>query len=388
VRVLALILLAAAGAAPPPPGVTGPRETVSQRPVFRFRSSGAVGFRCAFDSPRLHRCSVRYSERLAVGAHVLRVRAVGRSGAASRVVTVAVRVLERLSVGAAVAVGPGAGAPAAFGGAVWVPTTGDGSLVRVAGGAVVSRTPVGVAPPTGGFLDSAVASAGAVWAASDAGARISRVDADSGAVAATIPVAERPGGLTEGAGAVWAFHFLQGTVTRIDAAAMTSATLTLPGARATGIAFGAGSLWLLTTAPARLLRVDPVTGALQGTVPLSPPFAPRRAFIDSWWLAFRDGVVWATLPNHDAVARVDAATGEARYVRILHGRPFGVAAGGGSAWVATDRAVVRLDEATGSVVAAADLPLADRSGFVSIAYGDGAAWLTNYDRGTVVRVTP
>jgi hypothetical protein len=59
----------------------------------------------------------------------------------------------------------------------------------------------------------------------------------------------------------------------------------------------------------------------------------------------------------------------------------------GSAWVATDRAVVRLDAATGAALGASTFPVADRSGFVSIAYGDGAAWLTNYDRGTLVRVT-
>lgn len=52
--------------------------------------------------------------------------------------------------------------------------------------------------------------------------------------------------------------------------------------------------------------------------------------------------VWETLPNCNGVARVDAATGSVRYVPLDPGRPFGIAAGGGSAWVATDRGVVRL----------------------------------------------
>jgi hypothetical protein len=33
------------------------------------------------------------------------------------------------------------------------------------------------------------------------------------------------------------------------------------------------------------------------------------------------------------------------------------------------------------------LPTANVSGFASIAFGDGAAWFTNYDRGTLTRVS-
>jgi len=38
-------------------------------------------------------------------------------------------------------------------------------------------------------------------------------------------------------------------------------------------------------------------------------------------------------------------------------------------------------------VGSALLPAADRSGFTSIAYGDGAAWFTNYDLGTLTKVS-
>jgi hypothetical protein len=50
--------------------------------------------------------------------------------------------------------------------------------------------------------------------------------------------------------------------------------------------------------------------------------------------------------------------------------------------------VLQLDEATGALQGAANVPTANRTGFVSIAYGYAAAWLTNYDRGTLARVTP
>jgi streptogramin lyase len=213
-----------------------------------------------------------------------------------------------------------------------------------------------------------------------------RVDSRSGDVTATLEVAGRPGGLTANERAVWAFHFLQGTVTRIDLATTATARLQVAGAQATGIAYGEGSLWLLTTQPARVLELDPATGAVKRTIDLRPPFPQRRSLIQTWSLAFADQAVWATLSNNGAVARIDSIAGEVRYVRIPYGNPFGIAVGAGSAWVATDRAVLQLDERTGTLQAAALIPSADRTGFVSIAYGYGAAWVTNYDRGTLARV--
>jgi streptogramin lyase len=222
-------------------------------------------------------------------------------------------------------------------------------------------------PGTSGSLDSAVAAEGALWVASDSGGRIVRVDPASGTVTARVDVPPRPGGLAPGGGAVWVFHFLHGAITRLDVATGTSTRLDVPGARATGIAYGGDSLWLLSTGPAELFELDPATGSIRRTISLRPAFAPTRSFLESWWLAFGDGAVWATLPNHDALARVDASTGEARYV---------------------GRSVVRLDASSGAVLGATGLQLADRTGFVSTAYGDGAAWLTNYDRNTLLRVTP
>jgi streptogramin lyase len=317
------------------------------------------------------------------------VQAVGRRGARSGITRVSVRVvapLPALEVGAPIAVGPGAGVPAAANGAVWVPTTDDGGLVEVAGGAVVSRTQVGPRSVTGeGYLDAAVAAGGSIWSASDVGSTIARVDPASGATS-SIPVPERPGGLTAGGGAVYAFHFLQPTLTRIEEASGAARRIDVPGTAAVGLAYGDGSLWLLTLRPDRVLQLDPATGAIRRSIPLDPRLPRPGDLIDFWWLANGEGAVWATMPNYDAVARVDVETGAVRFVRLDHGRPFGIATGGGSAWVATDRALVRLDGATGRPVAAAAIPRPQESAFVSVGYGDGAAWVTTFDRGTLVRV--
>jgi hypothetical protein len=104
------------------------------------------------------------------------------------------------------------------------------------------------------------------------------------------------------------------------------------------------------------------------------------------WLSRGNGAVWATLANNRGVARVDAVTGDVRYIPVGYGEPFGVAVGGDHAWVATDRAVWKLGATTGEARAGSLIPRAGGAGFVSITYADGAAWLSTYDRGTVVRV--
>jgi hypothetical protein len=387
---VALVLALIALAAPPAPVVSGPRQTTSTHPIYRFHARGAVGFICAFDTTRLHRCPARYSQTLTLGAHVLRVRAVGRRHTLSRVTTVRVLVtapVPVLQVRPPVAVGPGAGVPATSPGSVWVPTTGDGMLVRVTSGTVAGRTTVGV-PGSSGDLDTALAIGTRIWTASDAGDRIAAVDRSTGAVVQTIPVDDRPGGLVEGnSGLLYAFHLQHGTITRVDTATGTATRLQGPNVSATGIAYGfvgSGSLWLLTTS--QLLELDPTTAAVRRTIPVQPPFSARHSFIETWWLAYGDNALWATLPNYDAVMRVDAISGQAQYFRLNYGRPFGVAIGAGSAWVATGRAVVRLDEHTGAILGAASLPTANLSGFVSIAFGYGSAWVTNYDRGTLTEV--
>jgi len=373
------------------PRVLGPRSTTAERPVYRFRAAHAIAFRCAFDSRILHRCPARYAQHLEPGGHVLRVRAVGRNGALSR--QVAVRILVKspyppLATRAPVRVGAGAGVPAVGGGSVWVPVTATGELVRIdpEAGSVTGRVTVARPPSGSGFLDSAAFLGGSVWSASDSEGTIARVDAASARLSAKLPVGSRPGGLAVGNGSVWAFHFLSPNVTQIDAAG-TARTFSVGEAVSTGIAYGGGSLWLLTIRPAQVLRVDLVSGGLLGSIPLTPPFREQHAVIDTWWLSYGDGAVWATLPNYDAVARIDAATSSVQYARTPYGRPFGVTIGGGSAWVATDHGVLRLDELTAKPTGVALLPAATASGFVSISYGDGAAWFTNYDRGTLTRVS-
>ena len=160
--------LVALVSAPSPPSVKGPRSTTSRAPVFTFASRergvspARMRFRCAFDSRRLHRCAARYSQRLAVGRHLLRVQAVDPRGRRSRVTSVKVVVT----------------APVVY--------------LRPDATITVGARPIGLA-----------FGAGAVWAANYGGGSVSRIDPATGAVTATVDVAGQPFGATYGAGSVW-----------------------------------------------------------------------------------------------------------------------------------------------------------------------------------------
>ena len=67
-------------------------------------------------------------------------------------------------------------------------------------------------------------------------------------------------------------------------------------------------------------------------------------------------------------------------------QPFAIALAGEDVWVAARNGVVRIDERTGAVVGSIGLPQA--AGFVGVAYGFGAAWVTHYDRATLTRIRP
>lgn len=94
---------------PKPPTVAGLRQTANTQPTYRFASTdrqtprARIRFRCAFDKPSLHPCASRYSERLQVGRHLLRVQAVDLAGNRSAIARVQVEVTPSLSVSGTIA---------------------------------------------------------------------------------------------------------------------------------------------------------------------------------------------------------------------------------------------------------------------------------------------
>jgi hypothetical protein len=149
---------------------------------------------------------------------------------------------------------------------------------------------------------------------------------------------------------------------------------------------------LLSSArPSAVLRLDPQTLAVQARVPLDPS-GQQHPLKEAWGLVGDDGRLWAANPNYNMVTEVDPATNRVqRHVRGISAspmdQPFGIALAGRDVWVATRSGVVLVDEQSGAVRGSIAL-LQAGSGFLGVAAGFGAAWMTNYDRATLTRIRP
>jgi DNA-binding beta-propeller fold protein YncE len=292
------------------------------------------------------------------------------------------------TVVAAINVGRGAGVPAADSSSVWVPLTKLGSVARVdiASNRVVARIKLGEPPRFTGYLDAAILAGGSVWIARDVGDELDRIDPETNKLVARIKVDSRPGGLAAGGGYVWAFHFLGPYLTRIDASTGAKRVFTINGAAGTGIAVDRGAVWLLTANPSSVIKIDPASGKVLARIALKPPQPPKHGIVDTWWMAAGGGSLWVAIANYDQAARVDEATAKVKaYVPVPVQIPFGAAVYKGSAWIAGEAKVVRIDPATNTVTGLVTLSRS-RAVFTQVAAGPSGLWATDYDTGKLYRL--
>jgi virginiamycin B lyase len=293
------------------------------------------------------------------------------------------------SISARIKVGPGAGVPAVDRNAVWVPITKAGSVVRVdvARKRVVATVKLGAPPRFTGYLDSSVIAGGSVWVARDVGDEIDRIDPKTNRLVSRIEVDSRPGGLAAGGGYVWAFHFLGPYLTRIDATTGEKRVFEIKNAAGTGIAYTSDAVWLLTATPSSLIKIDPDTGAVLARIPIVPPPPPKHGIVDTWWVAAGDGALWVANANYDRATHVDAVRAKVvAYVPVPVEIPFGVVVYKGSAWVAGEGKLVRIDPRTNRVAGVVVLAAQSRPVFTQDAVGPSGLWATDYDEGVLYRL--
>jgi streptogramin lyase len=178
--------------------------------------------------------------------------------------------------------------------------------------------------------------AGSLWVANIDATPVWRIDADSGAVEATIPTppattgAAAGAGIATGEGAVWVNR--HDAVVRIDPSTNSPTTISVPHEFG-WIAVGEGAVW---TADNRILSGQP----------------PDQ------------GILWRINPARDT------ATGT---IRVGTGA-LGIAVGAGSVWVASSIAgtVSRVDPREDAVDVTIRVGLTPRG----VAVGEGAVWVT------------
>lgn len=167
------------------------------------------------------------------------------------------------------------------------------------------------------------------------------------------------------------------------------------------VAVGAGGVWVVRDGR-RLIRVDPVTGAIVAKIGAGDELGSERPC----GVAVAKDAVWVTTvsgnlvrinpktnrfsPNAGTVTRIDPATGAVVAVIEVGGYPQGIAAGFRGVWVASGNppsgvngAVTRIDPRTNEAVSV--IPVPDVPEYVVA--GAGAVWVTA-ETGTIRRIEP
>lgn len=204
---------------------------------------------------------------------------------------------------------------------VWVTTAfGDDSLFRFDVRAGQWEQPIRLSSGLAGVAYGD----GAVWVADKADNLVYRVDPQTGSVTAKIAVGDGPEAIAVEGDAVWVANAVQGTVSRIDPTSATvTATIGLRGTP-TAIAAGMGAVYVVSEAASLLMRIDPATDAVAETT-----FGVGPSDV-----AVNAAGVWVSEGAAGTVSRADPRTLELLSSFSVGGALDGIAADGGSVWVA------------------------------------------------------
>jgi streptogramin lyase len=212
---------------------------------------------------------------------------------------------------------------------------------------------------------------------------VSRIDPQSRAVAATIPL---PGGdsfdpsdIAAGFGSIWVTGQDSSKLVRISQTTNTViAAVTVPSA--SSVTAAAGRIWVASRDQKKLVAFDPAANATVGETALG--LAPDR-------ITANDRNVWVTHSGGNAVSRVDPVSGGRSWTtRLSVGDccPSFLAGDGDFVWTTNRNHLVGLDRA-GKVVRWAKLG-GTACCLGGVAVGDGSIWVKGFKHRTVYRLDP
>ncbi len=263
--------------------------------------------------------------------------------------------------------------PAIVGDYVFVSSQEDETLSRIDVRSGELDTYGGLTSPAG----VAAGADGTLWVGSFEGNQVSQIDAGTYQLKqlAEVPENTSPRHVAVGGGAVWVSRDFPAAVSRFDAQngqlqrQFLHAPLFLHSSQ---LAFGEGAAWSVANSerkPGELLRIDALGGGSEAIGSIESPCAITVAF----------GAVWLTQALGDGqVFRVDPATGAVREEIEVGDHPIGVAAGGGSVWVANgaETTISEIDPETNEVVGT----IPTRSYPYALVYGHGFLWVSLHSR--------
>jgi virginiamycin B lyase len=220
---------------------------------------------------------------------------------------------------------------------------------------------------------------GSLWIPSCGQGNLVRADLTTGKIQAVIPAgpADSEGGITIGAGSVWLMTDPSGVLSRIDPTTnAVVATISTPSGSFCPL-FADGFVWVTSTANNVLTKVEP--SANQSILQIPVGKNPR-------FLTYGADSIWTLNQGDGTITRISTKTDQklARIIANIPGHGGEITFGFGSVWatIAT-KPITRIDAANSIVTSQWT-----GTGGDSIRTGLGSVWLTDYDQGKIWRLSP
>jgi len=258
---------------------------------------------------------------------------------------------------------------ASEGGSVWAGGLAIGDVLRIdpSTGKVTKRISVGAR------VFNLARAPGAVWAVANLTSTATRIDARTGRVTASVRVGNSPYDIERGFGSAWVSNAGDGTVSRITGTKVVK-TIAV-GKEPNGLSAIGRYLWVTDHTAGKLLRIDPRTNRITGTVKLAGA---------DWVTGFGTSLYVSQETN--VVTRVDARTLKVLGTVKVKRNPLGSAIVNGQLWVPCidADAVVVVDPASMRVVRSFDAG----PGPIVVLPASGGVWISHTTGTTLWRVAP
>jgi len=247
-------------------------------------------------------------------------------------------------------------------------------------------------PFTSGVWQDVGVGAGSLWVTDFDRDLVRRLDPATGRLRALVrlPAGSGPAGVAEAARAIWVAAERGGTLIRIDPATNRVAgtmVLTRPG---TGgprtVAAGLGSLWVAAPGAAALFRIDPARGRIRAIIRFPTSMSPCGAIavsIRAVWVGgcFEGSRVGRIDPVSNELASVLEVAGETAQLRVAGDSVWFVASANPDVDPLSYLVRLRRDD---RVATRYQLPPAFVAGGVAVAFG--SIWLADLSHPRVLRV--
>jgi streptogramin lyase/predicted Ser/Thr protein kinase len=203
-------------------------------------------------------------------------------------------------------------------------------------------------------------------------------------VVQTSKVDDRPNAIAYANGRIWVGSPRTGRLVGLPATGKGARrTIKLPwNGGTTSVAAGFGSLWVTNGPQARVVRIDPKTGHVQGDRVVG---AGEAVVVSAG-----EGAVWIgrrakkTTDPPSSIVKVDPRGGKTTELQFGEEGVSDIETGGGFVWV-PNRRRARLSRIAPSSGERKSTPIGN--GKHRVAYGAGQVWVTNYDDGTISQNT-